>query len=393
MTEDKPATITKDRLNSIEKITDVINSTLDIELILEMIMNTAMKLMGAERGFIMMLDPCLFKLEFRIARNIDRKKLESEELQISRTIVEQVFRSKNSILTHNAAQDPRYMDNPSVKAFGLRSVICVPLMIKGECQGVIYLDNRFKFGIFTENDLDFMKIFAHETAMAMENARLEEEKSLIKELFKSYVSPEIAEEIIQRGTEFDLRGEKRVVTIFFVDIRGFSSLSEIVPPHDLFQQLNNLFEEMARIIFIHNGTLLKFLGDGIMAAFGAPLSEKDDARRAVFACLEILEKLKYLNKTWAQTGLSELEIGIGMNTGEALVGNIGCNERREYSVIGDVANTAARLEKLNKEYNCKFIISEDTYKEVKDICNAEFLGNVSLRGKSKPVSIYKIILS
>lgn len=392
MAEDEQATeeASRNRFETLGSIVKVINSTLDFDQIIEIIMDNAMELMNAERGFIMLVDPCTYKLEFKIARNLDRKKLESEELEVSRTIVQQVFMTKRGSLTHNAAQDPRFMDNTSVRVFGLRSVICVPLIVKGECSGVIYLDNRFKLGVFNEIDLDFMKIFADEIALAMENSRLEQEKALIKELFKRYVSPEVAEEIIARGEEFDLRGEKRLVTIFFVDVRGFSALSEKIPPQELFSQLNEYDEEMVAVVFRNRGTLLKFLGDGIMVAFGAPLTEEDDARRAVKAGLEMLQQMDHLNDRWEKEGKPVLRIGIGMHTGEALVGTVGCYERREYSVIGDVPNTAARLEKLNKEYGCSFIMGESTYVQVKDFCSAESLGTVMLQGKNEPVSIYRV---
>jgi adenylate cyclase len=380
----------RNRIETLGSIVDVINSTLDISMILEVIMDNAMELMSAERGFIMLVDPRMEKLEFKIARNIDRKTLESGELEISRTIVHDVFKEHRGILTHNAAQDPRYRDNPSVRAFGLRSVICVPLTVKGCCVGVIYLDNRFKLGIFSDDDLEFMKIFAHEIALAMDNARLEEEKALIKELFKQYVSPEVADEILQRGDELNLRGEKRMVTVFFVDIRGFTTLSEKYPPRQLFNQFNEFAQEMVDILFRHRGTLLKYLGDGLMAAFGAPLREENDALRAVMAAREMLRRTEVLNESWSEIGKPPFRIGIGMNTGEALVGTVGCRERCEYTVIGDVCNTASRLESLNKEYGSSFIISEATYACVHDQSDACCLGTVAIRGKEAPVTIYRI---
>jgi adenylate cyclase len=380
----------KNRFETLGSIVDVINSTLDISRILEMIMDNAMELMGAERGFIMLIDPRTEELNFKIARNIDRNTLKSDELEISRSIVHDVFREQKGILTHNAVQDPRYRNNPSVRAFGLRSVICVPLMVKGSCVGVIYLDNRFKLGIFSEDDLEFMKIFAHEIALAMDNARLEEEKAIIKELFKQYVSPEVADEILSRGEELNLRGEKRVVTVFFVDIRGFTTLSEKYPPRELINQFNEFAREMVDILFRHRGTLLKYLGDGLMAAFGAPLEEQNDAMRAVMAALEMQKRMELVNRSWEEQGKPPFRIGIGMNTGEALVGTVGCLERCEYTVIGDVCNTASRLEGLTKEYGCSFIISEATYACVRDHCSAQCLGTVAIRGKEEPVTIYKV---
>ncbi|MDQ7822002.1 MAG: adenylate/guanylate cyclase domain-containing protein [Candidatus Eremiobacteraeota bacterium] len=380
----------KNRFDTLGSIVNVINSTLDIRKILELIMDNALELMEAERGFIMMVDQQADILEFKIARNLDRKKLESDELAISRTIVKEVFSGQKAVLTHNAAKDPRYKNNPSVKAFGLRSVICVPLLVKGECLGVIYLDNRFKKGIFQEEDLDFMCIFAHEIALALENAKLEQEKAFIREVFTHYVSPEVAEEIIKRGSEYDLQGEKREVTVFFADIRGFSTISEAAAPHDLFSQLNEFFEEMIAITFRKQGTFLKFLGDGFMVAFGAPLSHSDDAIRAVQAAMEMRQHVELLNRKWEKEGRPPFLMGIGIHTGEAMVGNVGCRQRREYTVIGDVPNTASRLENMNKEFQSTIILSEATYRKVRDFCTALPRGPVTLRGKTEPVSIYVV---
>jgi adenylate cyclase len=378
------------RFETLSTIVSAINSTLNIEVVLQIIMDNAIELMGAERGFIMMIDPTTYRLEFRVARNIDRKSLKSEELEISRSIVRQVFEKKTAALTHNAGDDPRYKDKPSVRKFDLRSVIAVPLLVKGKCVGVIYLDNKYKLSIFNDDDLDFMKLFAHQVALAMENARLEEEKALIKKLFTNYVSPEVVEEILERGGEFDLRGEKRVVTTFFSDIRGFTTLTETLPPSDLILQLLDYRQEMVDILFNFRGTLIKLLGDGIMGVFGAPLGDADDAERAVKAGIEMVDMSDKLNGMWKEVGMPEFRIGIGMDTGEALVGVMGCHERREYDVLGDVVNTASRLESLNKEFGSAFLITEATYRCVKHFITCEDMGEVAIRGKSEKIRVYKV---
>ena len=378
------------RIEALGAIVDLINSTLDISVVLEMVMGHAMELMNAERGFIMLVDPLTYKLEFRVARNLDKKTLARPDLEISRTIVNQVFRTGCAMLTHNAVKDPRYENKPSVKAFGLRSVLCVPLIVKGKTVGAIYLDNRFKTGIFDDDDLEFMKVFSHDIALAMENARLEEEKKLIKDLFMHYVSPEVVEDILRRGPEFDLRGERREVTVFFLDIRGFTSLSEEKEPQELVPQLVDFRQEMVDVLFNYRGTLIKFLGDGTMGLFGAPLSYSDDPVRAVASGLEMLKESDRINELWEEEGRPALHIGIGMHCGPALVGNMGCYERREYDVIGDVPNTASRIESLNKEYGSSFLISGDLYEKVRHVYPCTFLGEVAIRGKKEPVPLYRV---
>lgn len=378
------------RFEVLSSVLELINSSLTLEEMLEKTMKNAVDLMAAERGFIMMYDEESEKLSVKTVCNLKNRELESEALRISRTIVQDVFKTKTGILTHNALQDPRFKDNASVISFGLRSIIAVPLIVKGSCAGVIYLDNRLKKNIFDEKDLDFMSVFAHEVAIALENSRLEYEKNYIRQLFRHYVSPDVAEELIQNGLEINLRGEKRTVTVGFVDIRGFTALSEKSEPQALFRQINEFFEEMVAVVFYRSGTLLKFLGDGFMMAFGAPVQSECDEEQAVLAALDMLEKLRELNAKWLREGKETLDIGIGVHCGEAMVGTVGSTSRREYSVVGDVPNTASRLEALNKDYKSRLIISEAVFRKCALPHLFREIGKIGLRGKKEKIKIYRL---
>ncbi len=216
------------------------------------------------------------------------------------------------------------------------------------------------------------------------------EKELIKDAFKRYVSRQVAEEILKNPDVFtkSLRGEKRKVTVIFADIRGFTPLSERLPPEEVVEILNFYLTQMTDIIFKYEGTIDKFIGDCIMAVFGAPLSHVDDVYRAVRSAVEIQENMEQLNIKRIKEGKEAIHVGVGINFGEAVVGNIGSKERLEYTVIGDSVNLAARLQTLAK--GGEIIVSEHVYTFVKDKFNFLEMPPERVKGKSHPVRIFKI---
>lgn len=216
------------------------------------------------------------------------------------------------------------------------------------------------------------------------------EKEAIKDAFKRYVSRQVAEEILKNPElyESSLKGEKRNVAVLFADIRGFTPLAERLPPEDVVEILNYYLSEMADIVFKFEGTIDKFMGDCIMAVFGAPLSRGDDVVRAVESAVKIQEEIRRLNEERIKEGKETVHIGIGINFGEAVVGNIGSKERLEYTVIGDSVNLAARLQTLAKKG--EIIVSESVYQAVKRKFEFIPLSKEKVKGKSKYVNLYKV---
>ncbi len=188
-----------------------------------------------------------------------------------------------------------------------------------------------------------------------------------------------------------LGGKKAVVTVLFSDIRGFTTMSEQMSAEQVSQILNEYFTEMEPIITKYNGVINKFIGDAVMAIFGEPIQDKNHPQNAVKCAFAMLEKVKELQKKWAQEGKPKIEIGIGINTGEVFVGNIGSVNRMEYTVIGDTVNLASRLESYNKTYKTKMLISSSTYEEVKGIVNVIRISDVQIRGKAHKMDIYEVL--
>jgi adenylate cyclase len=213
-------------------------------------------------------------------------------------------------------------------------------------------------------------------------------------MFGRYVSPAVMEELLKNPDLAALGGQRRDVTILFADIRGFTSYSENKQPEEVVARLNSYLDEMTGVVFRHGGTLDKFLGDGLMAIFGAPLPLENHAVRAVACALDMQRAVSRLNDEWMSNGQKPLAIGIGINSGSVLVGNVGSQERMDYTVIGEDVNLASRLESLNKEYGTEIIISGRTRKMLVEADTAGIilhdLGNVPVRGLAIQVQIYSV---
>jgi adenylate cyclase len=217
------------------------------------------------------------------------------------------------------------------------------------------------------------------------------EKRQVKKLFSRYVSKDVYEQLVANPSLAALGGSRRHMTVLFSDIRGFTTMSEKGTPEDVVAQLNELFSRMVRVVFDHRGTVDKFVGDMVMALYGAPLDDEDHAEHAVQTALAMIRTLEAMNREWASQGKPELDIGIGISTGDMIAGNVGSESIMSYTVIGDAVNLGARLESLNKDYGTRIIISDATRERLKGRYDIRPLGNVIVKGKSQPVTIYEVI--
>lgn len=213
-----------------------------------------------------------------------------------------------------------------------------------------------------------------------------EERNEILGMFGQYVSPSVVDKLMSQKT--DTASENREVCVMFLDIRNFTKFSEDKSPAEVISYLNTLFEDMIEIVNKHNGIINKFLGDGFMAVFGAPLSDNGkDAKNAVSAALEIQKKLIEMNLSGK---IPETKIGIGLHFGEAMTGSVGSSQRKEYTIIGDTVNLASRVEQLNKDFGSEILATDTVYEHVKHFLEAESLPPVKVKGREKEVLIYKL---
>ncbi|MCK5236033.1 MAG: adenylate/guanylate cyclase domain-containing protein, partial [Deltaproteobacteria bacterium] len=226
---------------------------------------------------------------------------------------------------------------------------------------------------------------------AYRNIIFEQKSKFYKKAFSTYVPPQVVSEILKDPDSLKLGGEKRYVSILFSDIRGFTSLSEKMPPEQLVALLNKYLTPMTEIIFKEKGTLDKYIGDAIMAIFNAPVDLPEHPKKACKVALAMIAKLSKVNMEWTSRGLPSIKIGIGLHCGEAVVGNMGAALRFDYTAIGDTVNTASRLEGMTKLYGVGILVSDDIYKNARDTFIFRELDLLRVKGKNRPIAVYELM--
>jgi len=219
---------------------------------------------------------------------------------------------------------------------------------------------------------------------------VEKQRQKVRATFSRFVSREVVDSILDSGRAIELGGETREVVIFFSDICGFTPLSESMSPADVVEMLNDYLTEMTEIIFRYEGTVNKYIGDAIMAFYGAPVPLPNASERAVRACLDMRAALEVFNSRREQQGKPSIGIGMGLHKGRVLVGNIGSPRQMEYTVIGDAVNVSSRIEGLTRELNTDFLISDEVYQDVRELVTVETPGPVAVKGKSEKIVVHRV---
>src|SRR5690349_128264 len=314
----------------------------DVATLLEKISEIVFQILDVDRFAILLLDESQDLIP-SIARDRAGASLgRTVPLSIARKAIEE----KVAILSDNAPEDLRFAGQ-SIVHQQVRSAVCAPLVgTESRVLGVLYVDSLTSAHRFNEDDLDFVVAFSGIVAVAIENSRFAERirhETLVRSNFERFFSPGMAARIAGSPDAIALGGERRSVAVLFADIRDFTPLSAAMVPDETATLLTEFFTEMVECVFKHGGTLDKFIGDAVMAQWGAPITEADDADRALDAAVDMIRSLEKLNVRWQLQNRPQLKIGIGLNYGEAFAGNIGSERRLEFTVIGDTVNTASRL--------------------------------------------------
>jgi adenylate cyclase len=264
----------------------------------------------------------------------------------------------------------------------------------GTILGTVYIDQHYLFGrgiVVTIIWPLFLTVLIYVSLTFYRYFTEERGKKELRQTFQKYVSPAIVEEILAHPDNIQLGGKKVNLTVMFSDVRGFTTISEKLDPQALGDLLNSYLTPMTEIVFKNQGTLDKYMGDAIMAFFGAPIGYSGHAKAACRCALQSVEKLFQLQKEYERKGLPMIDLGIGLNTGDVSAGNMGSETVRSYTVMGDAVNLASRLEGINKQYGTRIILSEMTYEEVKDSFICREVDWVRVKGKAQPVKIYELI--
>ena len=376
------------KLELLLEISKALSRQQDVDKLLESVVDFTFQVMAVDRVSILLNEPGATEPIPRISKSRLGEGFASAR-HVPRSIVSQVLSERVAILTDNAAEDERFKGK-SIMMQSVRSAMGAPLLSsRGEGLGIIYVDNLTATHAFKEDDLDFLIAFAGVAAVALENGQLSDRlrrEALVLSNFQRYFSPDLAKQIADHGEEVKLGGSKRDVVILFSDIRGFTTMSEKMDPDDVAVMLREYFTEMVEIIFRHGGTLDKFIGDAIMALWGAPFGSEDDADKAMRAAIDMQRKLVELNEHWAQTAKPKVQIGIGINFGTVFAGNIGSEQRLEYTVLGDAVNTASRL--CSNAGKGEIMVSDMLFQRLKFPPQVETREPIKVKNRAQPVPVF-----
>jgi len=312
------------------------------------------------------------------------------QIILSKSVLDLIRKEKQPILIEDVRDDERFSGSESLKISGLRSAMCAPLLGKERLFGILYVDNLEKASAFTQEELNVFALVAAQAGAAIDNAAAHEkiaEQSLQRSALERFLSPEVAEMVVA-NPDIRLGGVNQEVTVMFADIRGFTPMSENLEPERVVEILNEYFTRVTDVIFDNGGTLDKYIGDAVMAVFGAPISKGNDAKNAVNSAIQIQRLLIELNRDAAARNWPELRVGIGINTGTAVAGNIGSPKRLDYTVVGDTVNTAQRL--MANAEACQILISESTAAMLGASFDVERLPELKVKGRSEAVPVFSV---
>ncbi len=381
--------------NNLLKLLLSVGKTLASVLMPDEIMHRVMELVfqmeNVERGFVMLRDDKKgFKPAVLLYKD-EARRSEARGVALSTMVTDKLMNDRVPLLIYDVGTDERFSSSQSLRMSGIRSAMCAPLIYKDRMFGIFYVDCLSKAYAFTQEELAIFSVIAAEAALSFDNANSHEQlaRSMVeRQALERYLPASVAEWAIANPDKIHLGGENMTVTILFSDIRGFTRMSEHMEPHAVVELLNEYFSEMGDIIAETGGTLDKFLGDGIMALYGAPLNQPDHAHRAIKTAIEMQRALVELNRNWQTRGQQPLRMGVGLNTGTVTAGNIGSAKRYDYTAIGDAVNLASRL--CANAAGGQILVSESTYTQLNGNFPGQRLEPIRVKGKETPVELHEV---
>jgi adenylate cyclase len=368
-----------------------LNSKLALEHICEQVVSLACLIEGVERGFVMLFDERgevvrQSEVQYRDPTSTGTR----PQIILSTRVLELVRKERQPILIDDVSADERFTGSESLKISGLRSAMCAPLVGQEVLFGILYVDNLERASAFTQEELNVFALIAAQAGAAIDNAVAHEkiaQQSLQRSALERFLSPEVVEMVVA-NPDIRLGGVNQEVTVMFADIRDFTTMSEEMEPGRVVEILNEYFTRVTDVIFDNGGTLDKYIGDAVMAVFGAPISKGSDAANAVNSAIQIQRLLIELNRDAAARQWPELRVGIGINTGSAIAGNIGSPRRLDYTVVGDAVNTAQRL--MTNAAGGQILISESTAAKLGNDFDLERLPELKVKGRSEAVPVFSV---
>ncbi len=369
-----------------------------VDEVLERVLEIAFEALPVDRGFILLRDDKTGETVCEIARVKDKVEFRpTAEVPVSRTMVEQVMRDRVALLTYDALSDHRLAGGESIRIHQIRAAMCAPLWSGERIMGVLQVDTPFHAGSFNEQDLDLLTALANYAAVAVErlrNAKMAEFERQMRGRLERYHSPAVIETIVRADPTISdasmTRMRQTEATVLFADLVGFTALSEKLSASEVAELLEGFFSHSVEAIFAAGGTLDKFIGDCVMAFFGAPVEQPDHALRAVRAALQIQTEQTEWNRERVARGLPPLQVRIAINSGPVVVGDVGSKKRVDYTVLGNTVNVAARIEAYIADPG-DIVIGPETQRLLEDAVPTQSLGQHQLKGLERRIEAFRVL--
>lgn len=376
----------------VSRATSIVLFSRSLDRIFEEILDLVFEYLPVHRGFIMLWDEERRNLVPRCIKHRRGAGTDEDQIRFSRTIAEKVCNERVAVLTTNAMDDERFVDAASIVEMRIRSAMAAPLWRGDKVEGLIYVDTPLHTKAFNKADLDLLSALGNQIAVAIEEATLRKsimEQRMLQQRLERYHSPEVIQRIAanpQAGEGF--LTEECEVTVLFADMVGFTSRCQSLEPREVAELLNLYFSEMTTCVFQHEGTVDKFIGDCIMAVFGAPIPAPDHAARAVQAALDMRVALERINQNLERT--DRLQFRMGVHSGRVVAGDIGSERRSDYTVLGSTVNIAARLESSVAGPG-QIVVSEVTHRALGPSYRTRGIGEVRLRGTEGSIECHEVL--
>lgn len=379
-------------LGLLSRLGRVLITTDSADEVLARALDIAFEALSVERGFVLLQDD-EGELVCELARLKDRVEMRpAGEVPVSRTMLQAVMSERVALITYDALADRRLSGGESIRLHQIRAAMCAPLWSGDRIIGVVQLDSPFRVGAFTERDLDFLTAIANYLAVAVERirfARKAEFERQVRSRLERYHSPALIEEVLRGGAGGEMsRPRAAVATVLFADLVGFTAFSETARPEEVSDLLEAFLSRAVEAIFAAGGTLDKFIGDCVMAFFGAPVPQPDHAVRAVQAAIALQKALAAWSSEREALGQPGFRARIGINSGPVVVGDIGSRRRVDYTVLGNTVNVAARLEGVAPPG--EIVLGPETHRLLAGAIPTEPLGAFQLKNLQQRLEVHRV---
>ncbi|MBE9130048.1 MULTISPECIES: adenylate/guanylate cyclase domain-containing protein [unclassified Coleofasciculus] len=378
-----------DKLQILLEVSKQLSLPEEPDQLLQKILNLLLDIVHVDRAAILMVEETTGELDQKAVKW--RSGIQTEDCFYSKRITDFVRHHGDAILTDDACLDELFEDSVSILKQGIHAAMCVPLKPRDEVIGVLYVDNLSMTDVYSDEDLEFLTCLANQAAIAIENSRLYKQmqaEAVMRNKLERFFPQTVSRKFREEG---NLEIVDTEVTALFADISNFTRMSSAMEPRQIIEMLNEYFQVMVEeIVFPYEGTLEKYIGDALLAVWGAPYQKPNDVDLAVWAAIEMQWAVRRLNQEWIEHKRRPIQIHIGLNTGRVAAGNIGSKRLIQYATIGDTTNTTSRICNVAKAN--EILISETTFKKLNSqTLSLEKLPPIRVKGKAKPLQLYRVI--